>query len=50
MLRGFIPHSLALVPLHSDDFCNFELLWVIFYFLIKFTKKVVLGIILGETS
>jgi hypothetical protein len=27
---GSIPHNLALVPLHSDDFSNFELLWVIF--------------------
>jgi hypothetical protein len=26
---GSIPHSLALVPLHSDYFRNFELLWVI---------------------
>jgi hypothetical protein len=27
---GSIPHNLALVSLHSDDFRNFELLWVIF--------------------
>jgi hypothetical protein len=26
---GSIPQSWALVPLHSDDFRNFELLWVI---------------------
>ena len=26
---GSILHGLALVPLHSDDFRNFELLWVI---------------------
>jgi hypothetical protein len=40
--------QLGFGSLHSDDFRNFELLWVIS--LIKFTKKVIMGILLGETS
>jgi hypothetical protein len=44
---GSIPHNWALVLLHSDDFRNFELLWVISELN---SLKVIMGILLGETS